>query len=140
MRLEEFLTARQVETLRAAVDRLIPADDYPSGWEAGVGSYFAQLFAREDRFLPVYAHGLDALDAEAQAAAHRSFAELAPDQQDLLLTGVETGLVNAVWTRDPSVFFAGLLEQTMEGFYADPGNGGNADGVAWDMIGYRMTA
>ena len=27
------------KTLQAIIDRLIPADDYPSGWEAGVGDY-----------------------------------------------------------------------------------------------------
>ena len=24
----------------------------------------------------------------------------------------------------------------MEGYYADPGNGGNRDGIAWQMIGF----
>ena len=63
------LNSQQLQTLRSAVDRIIPADDYPSGWEAGVGDYLERLFAREPRFVPVYQSGLDALEAKAQAAA-----------------------------------------------------------------------
>ena len=44
------------------------------------------------------------------------------------------------WHGDPIWFFRLLVEQTMEGFYADPGNGGNKGGVSWEMIGYRVTA
>jgi hypothetical protein len=33
--------------LRAAVDRVIPADDWPGGWEGGVGTYLAE--ATEDQ-------------------------------------------------------------------------------------------
>ena len=28
--------------LRAAVDRVIPADEWPGGWEGGVGEYLAE--------------------------------------------------------------------------------------------------
>lgn len=125
--LDTFLSARQIETLRAAVNRIIPADDYPSGWDAGVGSYLAALFAREPRFVPVYQSGLDEMDA--QAAAGGGLAALTEAQQDALLTQMET-----------SSFFNLLVAQCMEGFYADPGNGGNLNGIAWDMIGYKVTA
>ncbi len=125
-----------MSALQAAVNRLVPADDYPGGWEAGVGDYFALLFAREPRFLPAYQTGLEALNAEAQT----SFAALSPERQDAVLHDVEAGRVRTAWPHDPAAFFCLLLEQTMEGFYADPGNGGNKDSVAWDMIGYQVTA
>ena len=48
--------------------------------------------------------------------------------------------MHADWPQDPRVFFRLLVEQTTEGFYADPGNGGNKDEAAWKMIGYRVTA
>lgn len=128
----EIFNNIQWQTLQAAVDRIIPADDYPSGWEAGVGNFFARLLEREPRFLPVYQAGLDALETEAQTVAGGSFAGLRAEQQDALLARREAG--------DGAAFFRLLVEQTMEGFYADPGNGGNKDGVAWDMIGYRVTA
>ena len=34
-------------------------------------------------------------------------------------------------------WFAALVELTAEGFWADPGNGGNRDARSWDIIGYR---
>lgn len=135
-----LLTHIQRQTLRAAVDRIIPADDFPGGWDAGVGDFFALLLAREPQFLPAYRSGLDALEAEAQAASGAAFAGLPPDAQDALLARVEAGEVAACWPLDPGTFFRLLAEQTTEGFYADPGNGGNRNGVGWDMIGYRVTA
>lgn len=125
--------------MQAAVNRLIPADEYPCGWDAGVGDFFAQLLAREPRFVPAYQTGLDALDAAAQATEQAPFAALPPERQDALLSNVEAGRVRIGRPHDPAAFFRLLLEQTMEGFYADPGNGGNKNSIAWDMIGYRVT-
>lgn len=110
------------------MDRIIPADDYPSGWDAGVGDYFVRLLTREPHFVARYQNGLDALEAEAQAVTGGSFADMTAEAQDALLERAEPE------------FFALLVEQTMEGFYADPGNGGNKNGIAWDMIGYKVTA
>ena len=138
--LTELLSEPQAETLRAAVDRIIPADDFPGGWEAGVGDYFAHLLTREPQFLIPMRQGLDALDAEAQATEGAAFAALAADAQDVLLARVEAGDVRADWPRPAPDFFRRLVSQAMEGFYADPGNGGNRDGVAWRMIGFRVTA
>jgi hypothetical protein len=39
---------------------------------------------------------------------------------------------------EPALFFRRLVEHSMEGFYGDPGNGGNKNGAAWDMIGFRV--
>ena len=140
MSLTTHFTQRQISVLQAAVDRIIPADDYPSGWDAGVGDFFAQLLMREPRYVAPYQSGLDALEAEAQAASGASFAALPPDAQDGLLKRVEAGDVRTEWTLDSKPFFRLLVDQTMEGFYADPGNGGNKGGIAWEMIGYRVTA
>lgn len=128
------LTLNQQETLRAAVDRIIPADDYPSGWEAGVGDFLALLLTREPHFLPRYEQGLDALDAAAQRVENAPFAELSPERQDTLLSQIEAS------ESEESHFFRLLVQQAMEGYYADPGNGGNKDGVAWKMIGFQVTA
>lgn len=130
----------QRETLRAAVDRIIPADDAPGGWEAGVGDYFAHLLSREPRFLFPTRQGLDALDAEARATEGSAFAALAPDAQDRLLARIEAGDVRADWPLPAADFFRRLVSQAMEGFYADPGNGGNKGEAAWKMIGFRVTA
>ena len=125
------LTELQTETLRAAVDRIIPADDAPSGWEAGVGDYFAHLLSREGRFLFPTRQGLDALDAEARATEGLPLAALTPDAQDGLLRRVESGDVRADWPVPAADFFRRLVSQAMEGYYADPGNGGNRGEAAW---------
>ena len=133
------LTPSQIQTLRAAVDRIIPADDYPSGWEAGVGDFLALLLVREPKYLPVYQSGLDALEAESRLQG-QPFADMTAATQDALLSRLEEGEVQAYWPFEQATFFRLLVQQVMEGFYADPGNGGNKGGVAWDMIGYRVTA
>jgi gluconate 2-dehydrogenase subunit 3-like protein len=136
-----MLTELHQATLRALVDRIIPADDFPSGWQAGVGDYLARQFERDLRpQLDRYRAGLDALDAEAQASAGLRFAELDAADQDALLRRVEAGAVTVAWPIDPVAFFHAAVEHAMEGFYSDPGNGGNRDGVSWRMIGFEARA
>lgn len=134
-----MLTLQQMTTLQAAVDRIIPADDFPGGWEAGVGEYLNGQFERDlAPLVETYRNGLDALDAEALARAEASFAELDPAEQDALLTDIEAGTTRTTWLVDPATFFQMLVNHSMEGYYGDPGNGGNRGGVAWEMIGFEV--
>ena len=135
-----MLTESQRATLRALIDRIIPADDFPGGWEAGVGGYLDRQFAGDlCHQLDMYRAGLDAFYIEARATAVVNFAELAPDAQDALLRKVELGDVVTDWPIEPAVFFHAAAEHAAEGFYGDPGNGGNRDGVSWRMIGFEVT-
>lgn len=135
-----MLTARQVEVLKALVNRIIPADDYPGGWDAGVGNYLFGQFERDLKHaLPIYALGLDALDAEAQAVYGANFDRLAETVQDDLLGRIEAGGVSTVWAVDAAAFFRLAVEHCAEGYYSDPGNGGNKDGVSWGMMGFEVT-
>jgi len=132
-----MLSASQLTTLHALMDRIIPPDDYPGAWDAGVGDYLARQFERDLRdCLELYRGGLDALEAEAQASAGASLAALQPEHQDALLKRVEAGQVAHAWPVDPAQFFQMVVQHVHEGFYSDPGNGGNRDAVAWQMIGY----
>ncbi len=133
----EILTPAQQTVLRAVVNRIIPADDFPSGWEAGAGAYLLGQLAGDlsGRLVDVRA-GLEALDEEARSTGAEGFAALQPAQQDALLTRLERSQVEAIWPIDPAAFFELLITLTIEGFYADPGNGGNRDAVAWRMIGF----
>lgn len=119
--LNTYLSETQISVLHVAVNRIIPADDFPGGWDAGVGDFYSLLFAREPQFLPAYRQGLDRIDAEVFLSAD------AAAQDDLL-------------ARSEGSFLDLLVSQTMEGFYADPGNGGNKDCISWKMIGYEVTA
>lgn len=140
----ETLSARQQETLRAVVDRIIPPDAFPGGWEAGVGDYLLRQLSRGDLQdqTPTYRAGLDALDAEAKSLGEEGagFAERDTETQDALLARVAAGTVAATeWGAvTPPRFFRLLVEHAQEGFYGDPGNGGNRDGVSWRMVGFTV--
>jgi hypothetical protein len=134
-----MLTSEQTTVLRAVVNRIIPPDEYPAGWEAGVGDYLLGQFQRDlNDKVDEYRQGLDALDHEAHMLQGLGFAALPPALQDALLARIEQGKVETVWPIDPAAFFALVIEHAMEGFYSDPGNGGNRDGVAWKMIGFEV--
>ncbi len=132
-----LFTTGQQQTLQAAVDRIIPGDDFPGAWEAGVGDYLYRQLAGDLRsYLRIYREGLDALDAEAQAASATPFAALTAEQQDLLLKRADFAVATL---RNPPMlqhFFRLLVVHTAEGYYSDPGNGGNRGGIAWKMIGF----
>ena len=125
-------------TLRALMNRIVPADDFPNAWDAGVGDYLARQFERDLKSqLDLYHLGLDALDAEAQAVAGKDFAELDDSTQDAILTRLEAGHVKSSWQVGPAKFFHTVVEHVTEGYYSDPGNGGNRDSIAWQMIGFE---
>lgn len=135
-----MLTAQHWSLLQVVVDLIVPPDDVPGGWEAGVGTYLAlQLQGALQPFLNLYRAGLDALEREAEAIYGASFLSLANGQQQALLQHIEQGNVTTAWPVDPASFFARLVEHVMEGFYSDPGNGGNRNAVAWHMIGFEVT-
>ena len=124
--------------LRAALDRVIPADEFPGAWAAGAGHYLLRQLAGDAASLvPVITAGLRALESEAEARHGTPFAALEVPQQDAVLADVEQGTVQTAWTVPPRAFFAALLSLANEGYYGDPGNGGNREMVSWRMIGYR---
>jgi hypothetical protein len=134
-----LLNDTQLATLHAALDRIIPPDDYPGAWEAGVGEYILRQLAGDlAHLLDVYRAGLDALDHEALAATARPFADLTAATQDALLARLEQDEAQVPWPLEAPVFFAMLCEHAAEGYYADPGNGGNRDAASWRMIGFDV--
>jgi hypothetical protein len=140
MRLTQVLGDAAAATLRRVLERLIPADDWPDGWQAGCGAYLAQQLDGDlADWVPRYRAGLAALDAEAQLRHQRAFVDLAPDAADALLHDVEHGTVRAEWPIDAAAFFAGAVDHAAEGFYSDPANGGNRGGIAWQMLGFVVT-
>ncbi len=134
-----MFTDLQMKTLQAAVNRVIPADEWPGGWEAGVGDYLMRQFGRDLKdAVDVYRRGLDGLEAEALANHGAGFAGLETAAQDVLLTAVEGGETQAAWSTDAAAFFTMLCHHCAEGYYSDPGNGGNRGGVSWKMIGFEV--
>jgi hypothetical protein len=131
------LKDQQQQTLRAAVDRIIPADDYPGGWDSGVGEYLARQFKGD--LAPVfdeYCAGLTSLEAESVARFQQSFNLLSDEDQDAVLRFVEAGEVLTTWDVAPRSFFSLLVNTTAEGFYSEPEQGGNRSAVSWTMTGF----
>jgi len=157
-----FFTAGEWGFINAAVDRLIPpGGDGPGGVECGVpefidrqlempygrGAYFymsgpfqpsapAEL-GYQLRHTPreLYRLGIVAIDGACKQQWNRTFAELDAQHQDVFLTLLETGK-SGIPGPVPGAFFAQLLGNTKEGYFADPLYGGNRDMAAWNMIGF----
>ena len=132
-----MLTSIHWNVLRSLMNRIIPLDDFPDAWEAGVGDYLARQFERDlHAQVETYRLGLEALEAESRAFAGKGFTDLDPFTQDTILARLEAGQVMAPWLVNPTEFFHMVIEHVMEGYYSDPGNGGNRDSIVWKMIGF----
>ncbi len=143
----------------AAVDRLIPADEYPSASELGVVDFIdAQLAGSYGRGEIYYMEGpfedglpTQGYQAQAPALLYRQaiadirdglaragqpdFVDLPPEKQDMLLTALSEGEDELEHT-DGRTFFETLWQNTLEGYFGDPVHGGNRNMEAWRMIGF----
>ena len=115
------MTDSELVTLRAAMDRVYPRDDTPGATDLGTDQFLVRLLESESQFRAPYKEGLAWL-------TERQFADLEVQEQDRLLAEADRA------------FLGLLVRHTIEGAFADPGNGGNRDGAAWEMIGFRVTA
>ncbi|MEO6967132.1 MAG: gluconate 2-dehydrogenase subunit 3 family protein [Rhodanobacteraceae bacterium] len=64
-----------------------------------------------------------------------AFEALSVDQQDAVLHGLEKGGID-LHDAPAKDFFTMLLQNTQEGFLADPMYGGNRDFAGWKLIGF----
>ena len=157
-----FFTPAEAAAVEAIVDRLIPADDLSvGGKDAGCAAYIdrqlAGSFGNASRLYmkAPFLHGtptqgyqgeatpamryraaLGAIDEHLRRTKNnRGFAQLSADEQDQFLKDLEAGKVD-LGEIDGKVFFNLLLQNTMEGFFADPLYGGNRDMASWKMLGF----
>jgi gluconate 2-dehydrogenase gamma chain len=158
----KFFTAEEGTAIEALVDRLIPPDpQWPGGKNAGCaifidrqlagpfgasrGLYMRPPFKDGDKqqgpqspLTPAmrYRQSLAALDKYCRDRfAGKGFASIPADQQDTVISGLEKGSVQLADVSGRG-FFDLLLQNTQEGFFADPIYGGNKDLAAWRMIGF----
>jgi gluconate 2-dehydrogenase gamma chain len=161
----EFLSPDEAAAVAAIADRMIPPDaETIGGKEAGCAFYIDRQLAGEygasatfymqapfragtpsqgpqSAATPraVYRNGLAALSKYCKSAyLGKAFADLAADQQDQVLSGLETGSI-ALPGYDGKAFFKLVLKNVMEGFFADPIYGGNRDMAGWKMLGFPGT-
>ena len=158
----KYFTSQEAKTVEAFVDRLIPTDDLsPGGKECGCavfidrqlagpygrfgGYYLAPPFRKgtkqqgpQSPVTPAqhYRKALAALDQACRGKyAGKAFADLADDQKDEVIGGLEDGSFKLDGT-DGKEFFELILKNTQNGFLADPIYGGNKDMASWKMIGF----
>jgi gluconate 2-dehydrogenase gamma chain len=157
-----FFNVAEWKFINAAVDRLIPADAHgPGGVEAGVpvfidrqmempyghGAYFYMqgpfhtdahpTLGYQLQYAPreLYRLGIAAADGACKRTRSRVFAELSHLDQEQFLAAMEKGQV--VLEGPPAAtFFAQLLTNVREGYFADPLYGGNRAMGGWKMIGF----
>jgi gluconate 2-dehydrogenase gamma chain len=157
-----FFSADEAAMVEAAVDRVIPPDDRVSGGkESGcaifINRQLAGPYGRSEGlytrppFMPgVATQGYQMADAPAARYrtglraladyiksnfAGKLFRDLAPDDQDKVLKGLESGSIE-LKDVNGAEFFALLLANAQEGFFADPIYGGNHDMAGWKLIGF----
>jgi gluconate 2-dehydrogenase gamma chain len=157
-----YFTADEAAAIEAIVDRLIPPDDAgPGGRQAGCAVFLDRQLAgsfgdsRRLYMRPPFANGtpsqglqsptapkesyraaLAALDVYCKATfAGQAFAALTPAQQDQVLTGLDRSEIK-LKDVNGKAFFELMLQNTMEGFFADPIYGGNRDMAGWKLVGF----
>ncbi len=177
----------QAAIIEAAAARLIPTDELgPGATEAGVVYFIDRQLASESGYRgPQYGLGpfvpgeptqgdqsalemrarfrlgIQGMEDYAQQVYQTPFVQLAPKEQDRILSDMEQGIPetfggatiqSAPFTQSAAgteaieqaaeagigatAFFNLLLSYTFAGFFADPVQGGNRDMVGWKLIGF----
>jgi gluconate 2-dehydrogenase gamma chain len=130
----ETLGEAEMATLEAIAARLIPTDaSGPGAAEARAAHYIDRALAGAlIDFRETYRSGLAAVDAYARTSKGAPFAQLAPAQQDAVLTDMER---NTAFDGSAGLFGV-VLSHTLQGTFGDPFYGGNRNFAGWDLIGY----
>jgi gluconate 2-dehydrogenase gamma chain len=157
-----YFTTAEWAFINAAIERLIPNDgNGPGGVDAGVpvfldkqmqlpyghGAYWYMqgpfhpetppTLGYQLRQTPreLYRAGIALIDRAAVHAHKKPFAQLNAARRDALLTQADQGHLPED-SLLAAAFFALLLRNTREGYFADPLYGGNRDMAAWKMVGF----
>jgi gluconate 2-dehydrogenase gamma chain len=157
-----YFTSAEWTFINAAVGRLIPSEGAgPGAVDAGVpefidrqmelpyghGAYFylkgpflenaPPTLGYQLRYTPreIYRLGIAAANSATQKSQAKDFSQLSAVDQDRFLTSIEKSEITFATVPAP-VFFAQLLTNTKEGYFADPLYGGNRGMMAWKWIGF----
>jgi len=156
-----FFNPQEARFIEAATARLIPSDDVgPGAIEAQVPRYLDRQLAgawgagerlyRSGPWQPgtpsqgyqlpytpaeLFRTALRGIAADLQRAGRPTFDRLPPLEQDRYLTELQEGRRELEGVPS-AVFFETLWAMTVEGYFADPAYGGNADMASWRMIGF----
>nr|WP_315397931.1 gluconate 2-dehydrogenase subunit 3 family protein [uncultured Duganella sp.] len=160
-----FFTAAEWNFIMAACDRLIPAGGKGPGaletnvpvfidqqLHAGIGGEVYMDGPHKEDAAPtlgfqhnhtpqqMYRLGIKLTEQYSQQLHHKPFEQLAPAERDAVLTGLQKNTINFADLGEPSLkasqFFGQMLDDTKNGYLADPMYGGNKDMKAWVAIGF----
>jgi gluconate 2-dehydrogenase gamma chain len=159
---ERYLSTAELTFVEAAVARIIPSDDLgPGAKEANVASFIDRQLAgpygraetwymrgpfkdgsKEQgyqlKLTPAELYRAAIADIQAHARAkygNKTFEQLDAKSQDDILHALEKGDLELPHAAAVP-FFTILLDNTVEGFLADPIYGGNRDFIGWKLIGF----
>ncbi|MFM1654340.1 gluconate 2-dehydrogenase subunit 3 family protein [Brevibacillus sp. B_LB10_24] len=153
-----YFTQEQFKIVDAATERIFPKDENgPGASELGVAFFIDHQLAGEWGFnsreymqppfykgekvqgyqgrlrrREIFDIGLREMQNYSMSKYQKKFEELAPEEQDGVLTAFEKDEVKLT-TISPSGFFNMLRSSTLEGVYADPLYGGNKNMAGWQM-------
>ncbi|TVY10423.1 gluconate 2-dehydrogenase subunit 3 family protein [Paenibacillus cremeus] len=157
-----FFNQAQMAIAEAAAERIFPKDESgPGAAELGVAFYIDHQLASpwgvnartyrmgpfvkgevtQGDYLSIQRHelitmGLQSLEDTSKSKYSKSFVELAPEEQDAILTSMEKGEINVVNGVTGKTFFNQFRVLVMEGVYSDPLYGGNKNMLGWKMRKY----
>lgn len=161
---DRFFSRDERLAVAAICARLIPSDeDGPGATEADVVTFIdrqmagfygraqhwymqgpfaegtsTQGYQSEHPPAMLYRLALAELDEHCRAQRGGAFAELTGEDQDAVLTGLDEEEITFERV-SAKAFFDLVLENTVEGFFADPIYGGNRDMVGWRYVGFPGT-
>lgn len=156
-----YLNDAEKHFLDAATERLIPGDaGNPGANRAGVTVFIDRQLSGpygmaetwymrgpwsrgtdeqgyQSKLTPaqMYRAAIRNIQSYCQQKYQKAFEALSPDQQDAVLHGLEEGDIDLP-EAPAKDFFTMLLQNTQEGFLADPMYGGNRDFAGWKLIGF----
>ena len=134
------LSAEQLGTLAALLDRMLPSDELgPGAIEMGAMDYL--MLALAGPYAPVaqvYREGLDRLEAAAQRVASASFVDLHDPGKDSLIGQMERGELPELQQPPTEAFFDLVWKYLREGLFSDPEYGGNTEIQGWKLIGFPL--
>lgn len=154
-----FLTGEERVFLTAAVDRLIPEDEFPSASALGVVDFIdhqlAGAYGRGDIYYLqgpfeaglktqgyqeaapalLYRQAIEDIGLWLRTQERAAFGDLPEPRQDDFLVRLSEGEIDLP-NVDGATFFDMLWSNTQEGYFGDPVHGGNRDMAAWRMIGF----
>lgn len=121
------ISADSIQTLKAYLDILIPADESPAASAVGVHEALLASMKADGRYHYLVTEGISWLARQADAVAQRPFAELPLSAQEDVVTRLAGQRVSTLL----KLFFDRTRADAMRAYYAQP--------LAWPTLGINAT-